>query len=108
MTMTRNQKIIFFSVVGFIILMLIIYWVYRYFFEFKNDEVKKLIGDEAANFKPNEANVSLILHDSVMHILGDRSLTNMVITQAKTTGLPKEKILVDAAIGLAQSQKYIS
>jgi hypothetical protein len=88
--------------------MLIIYWVYRYFFEFKNEEVSKLINTEAANFKPNDANVASILHDSVMHILGDRSLTNMVTSQAKATGLPKEKILVDAAIGLAQSQKYIT
>lgn len=108
MTVTRNQKIIFISVLAFFALMLISYWVYRYFFEFNNDDVKKLIDTEAKNFKPNEAAVTNVLHESVMYILSQTALTKMVISQANATGLPKEKVLVDAAIGIAQSQKYIS
>ncbi|MES2134490.1 MAG: hypothetical protein V4506_19240 [Bacteroidota bacterium] len=91
-----------------VVVILVSIWIYRHFIEFNNSEVEKNLSDNASKYAPNDKQVYSILQDSVNHILNSRSLTNQVRSFASSTGLPKEKCLVDAAFNQAKSFGYIA
>jgi hypothetical protein len=107
-TVTKKQRNWTIAIIAFIILMLILYWVYKHYFEYNNDEVEDLIDDEASKFGSNKEKVAVILRESAHYVQGEKGLRKLVDVQAKQTGLPKEKLLVDAAIGVATQQGYIA
>lgn len=94
-------------IVILIVTIMIILFVYRNYLEFNNKAVKNFISDEADKYGDNKNEVFKILHDAAQHILADRNLTNQVRTMAKASGMPKEQVLVNAAIEQAKLYKYI-
>jgi uncharacterized membrane protein YvbJ len=88
-------------------IILVAVWVYRYFIEFKNSDVKSLIAAEASNYGDKKT-ATTIIHDSAKHILNSTSLTSQVRAYSNTKGIPKEKALVDAAVAQAQAYKYLN
>lgn len=84
-------------------------YIYRHFIEFNNREVNALLRKETDSFKPEDRDkVFLILKDSANSLLDTPTLTRQVRTMSRVTGLSKEKVLADAAVGHAQSLKYIA
>lgn len=99
-------KLVKYGIIIFLILMVTM-WVYRHWIEFKNSEVKKFISEEADQYGDNAETVYKILHDSVQDILSNKNLVDQVRTMAGSTGMPKERVLVNSAIDRAKAFKYL-
>ena len=94
--------------IAIVLIVLISMFIYRHYMEFNNTEVKKLLAEEASKFGTEQENVYQVLLDNAMDIMNRRNMVSIIRDQAKVTGLPKEKILVDMTIAQAQSLKYIN
>lgn len=101
----KTKNIIIWAAV-IIILLLVLMWLYRHFGEFNNATVRKLLNDEADKYQDSKSAYK-ILHNATNSILNDSALTATVRDYAAATGLPKEKVLVDAAMSLSQSLQYL-
>ncbi len=102
--MTKNITIATIIIVVFVVASI---YIYRHFFEFNNTQVKKYITDDTAQYGNNANTAYDIVHDAAMHILNNRSLIKQVRSYAAQTGMPKERVLINSAIGQAQAYRYI-
>jgi hypothetical protein len=111
MEATTAKKIETSFIIMFLVVMLVLIgiYIYRHFLEFNNSEVDKLIKDEVKTFPPDAQPAIIdVLQDGTNEVLSNRYLLRMLRTKHKSTGISKEKLLVDAAVGVAQSHRYLS
>lgn len=91
-----------------LILGVIAFVIYRVFFEFNLTSVQEYIKEEALKYpSQNQADVYNIIMEGCQFILRDHSLTNQVLTVAKSSGIDKEQELVFAAVNQCKSLNYI-
>lgn len=95
--MSKARKILLIAFVV-VLLVLITTFVYLHFFELNNKEVRRLIQEEASKWPGSEAEAYSIINDGVKNIQNDWRLMSQVRKVAATTGIPKEKAIVDAAV----------
>lgn len=80
--------------------------IYRIFFQFNNELVKRYVMTEAVKYKDKDAAFAIIM-DGVEHILGSHNLTQQVLKTAAANKSGKEQELVHAAIMQSKSLDYI-
>lgn len=98
-------------IIAMVVVMLVLVgiYIYRHFLEFNNSEVDRLIKDEVKTFPPDaQPAITEVLQDGTNEVLSNRYLLRMLRTKHKSTGIAKEKLLVDAAVGVATSHNYLS
>ncbi len=81
--------------------------IYRMFFQFKSKDISIYIDEEAVKYGPDRAKVYGIIQDGVEHILASHNLTQQVLKTAAGNNIPKEQVLVHAAIMQCQVNGYI-
>ena len=105
MELTKKQKN---TMIGLSILLLIalLYVIWKVFFEFDNTAVSNQVQTRLAD-SDNPTADNVIIQDGMKHILASTFLTQQVKDYAKMNNVPKEQVLVNAAVAQAQANGYL-
>ena len=103
--LSKSQKNIALILLA-LLLVVVVMFVYRVFFEFNNKKVRSYIQQEANKY-PDPVAAYKVINDAVMFVLTDRNLTSQVREIAAEAKMDKERILVDSAINQCKAFGYI-
>lgn len=93
--------------ISILVFVMVCFIIYRMFFQFKSKDVSIYIDEEASKYGPNKAFVYSIIQDGVEHILASHNLTQQVLKTAAGNNIPKEQVLVHAAILQCKVNEYL-
>lgn len=104
-TVSKNGKIIMYTL-AVLLLVVIAYVVYKIFFQFDNATVQTEV-TTASNSYATPASAVIIINDAIKHIMASTYLTQEVLDYATVSGIPKEQVLVNAAVAQATNMGYL-
>jgi hypothetical protein len=102
---SKTGKALFTALI-LLLVVCVVYIVYKIVFQFKNSEVRNYINAEAAKTGDPVA-AAKILKEGCDHILASRTLTNQVLESARYSGIPREQELVHVALMEAYAKGFI-
>jgi hypothetical protein len=105
--MNITSKHLLIALIAFFIVLISVI-IYRLFFQFNSKDISIYIDEEAKKYDGmDRVNVFALIQDGVEHILCSHNQVQQVLRVASANKVPKEQVLVHAAIMQAMQNGYI-